>query len=139
MSMSNDLGRWMGAVSDIKKAEEYNKRPPLFKKLFASGSVEEEAMQIFMAKKKADDMRYQLKQIISLTRKDCKKLFAWDELLRTEGQIRKQRQKMIYDQQERRKEILNAIGILFLVCCIGGVIALFLGMMIDIYGHPRTW
>ena len=66
--MSNDLGRWMGAVSDIKKAEEYNKRPPLFKKLFASGSVEEEAMQIFMAKKKADDMRYQLKQIISLTR-----------------------------------------------------------------------
>ena len=51
-SMSNDLGRWMGAVSDIKKAEEYNKRPPLFKKLFASGSVEEEAMQIFMAKKK---------------------------------------------------------------------------------------
>ena len=65
-SMSNDLGRWMGAVSDIKKAEEYNKRPPLFKKLFASGSVEEEAMQIFMAKKKADDMRYQLKQIISI-------------------------------------------------------------------------
>ncbi len=134
-SMSNDLGRWMGAVSDIKKAEEYNKRPPLFKKLFASGSVEEEAMQIFMAKKKADDMRYQLKQIISLTRGPA----AWDELLRTEGQIRKQRQKMIYDQQERRKEILNAIGILFLVCCIGGVIALFLGMMIDIYGHPRTW
>ena len=61
-----------------------------------------------MAKKKADDMRYQLKQIISLTRGA-----AWDELLRTEGQIRKQRQKMIYDQQERRKEILNAIGILF--------------------------
>ena len=71
-SMSNDLGRWMGAVSDIKKAEEYNKRPPLFKKLFASGSVEEEAMQIFMAKKKADDMRYQLKQIISLTRGLCR-------------------------------------------------------------------
>ena len=30
-SMSSDLGRWMGAVSDIKKAEEYNKKPPLFK------------------------------------------------------------------------------------------------------------
>ena len=38
-SMSSDLGRWMGAVSDIKKAEEYNKKPPLFKKLFAAGSV----------------------------------------------------------------------------------------------------
>ena len=32
--MAGDLGRWMGAVSDIKKAEEYSKKPPLFKKLF---------------------------------------------------------------------------------------------------------
>jgi hypothetical protein len=31
-SMSGDLGRWMGAVSDIKKADEYAKNPPLFKK-----------------------------------------------------------------------------------------------------------
>ena len=58
----------MGAVSDIKKAEEYNKKPPLFKKLFNAGSVEEEAMEIFMAKKKAEDMRNELKQIISFTR-----------------------------------------------------------------------
>ena len=27
---------------DIKKADEYNKKPPLFKKLFNAGSVEEE-------------------------------------------------------------------------------------------------
>ena len=63
---NGDLSSWMGAVSDIKKSEEYNKKPPLFKKLFASGSVEEEALQIFMAKKKAEDMRNQLKQIITL-------------------------------------------------------------------------
>ena len=48
-SMAGDLSRWMGAVSDIKKAEEYNKKPPLFKKLFAAGSIEEEALNIFMA------------------------------------------------------------------------------------------
>ena len=38
--MAGDLGRWMGSVSDIDKAGEYAKNPPLFKKLFASGSVE---------------------------------------------------------------------------------------------------
>ena len=54
-SMAGDLGRWMNSVSDIKKAEELNKKPPIFKKLFNSGSVEEEALQIFMAKKKAED------------------------------------------------------------------------------------
>lgn len=98
-SMAGDMGRWMGAVSDIKKAEEYNKKPPLFKKLFAAGSVEEEAMEIFMAKKKADDMRDQLKQIISFTRGPS----AWEELLRTEADIRKKRQKMIYAQKERQQ------------------------------------
>ena len=50
--MAGDMGRWMSAVSDIKKAEEYNKKPPLFRKIFNAGSIEEEAMQVFMAKKK---------------------------------------------------------------------------------------
>ena len=40
-SMAGDLSRWMGAVSDIQKADQYNKKPPLFKKIFNSGSVEE--------------------------------------------------------------------------------------------------
>ena len=33
-SMAGDLGRWMNSVSDIRKAEELNKKPPIFKKLF---------------------------------------------------------------------------------------------------------
>ena len=117
-SMAGDLSRWMGAVSDIKKAEEYNKKPPLFKKLFNAGSVEEEAMQIFMAKKKAEDMRAELKQIISFTRGPS----AWEELLRTEADIRKKRQQAIYDQQERRKQILEWIAIGVLVLVVGGFI-----------------
>ena len=114
-SMAGDLGRWMNCISDLKKSEEMNKKPPLFKKIFNANSVEEEAMQIFMAKKKAEDMRNQLKQIITLTRG----MSAWDELLRTEGEIRKKRQKAIYDQQERRKRILEYIAIFFLIAIMG--------------------
>ena len=117
-SMAGDLSRWMGAVSDIKKAEEYTKKPPLFKKLFNAGSVEEEAMQHFMAKKKAEDMREQLKQIISFSRGPS----AWEELLRTEADIRKKRQKMIYDQEERRRKVLEICAITFLVLVIGAFI-----------------
>ena len=115
-AMSQDLSRWMGAVSDIKKAEEYNKKPPIFKKIFNAGSVEEEAMQIFMAKKKAEDMRNELKQLISFTRGPS----AWDELLKTEGDIRKKRQKAIYDQQERRRKILEIVMIIILILVVGG-------------------
>ena len=117
-SMAGDLSRWMGAVSDIKKAEEYNKKPPLFKKLFNAGSVEEEAMEIFMAKKKAEDMRAELKQIISFTRGPS----AWEELLRTEADIRKKRQQAIYDQKERQRKILEIIAIIGLVIVIGGFV-----------------
>tara|TARA_B100000925_G_scaffold112785_1_gene83430 strand:- start:661 stop:1176 length:516 start_codon:yes stop_codon:yes gene_type:complete len=115
-SMAGDLGRWMNSVSDIKKAEELNKKPPLFKKIFNAGSVEEEALNIFMAKKKAEDMREQLKQIISFSRGPS----AWEELLRTEADIRKKRQQMIYAQEERRRQILEVIGIIILVLIIGG-------------------
>ena len=84
--------------------------------MFQSGSVEEEAMQIFMAKKKAEDMRDELKQLISWTRGPS----AWEELLRTEADIRKKRQQAIYDQQERRRQIMEVIGVIVLILVIGG-------------------
>ena len=120
-TMAGDLSRWMGAVSDIKKAEELNKKPPIFKKLFNAGSVEEEAMQIFMAKKKAEDMREELKNIISFTRGPS----AWTELLKTEADIRKKRQEMIYAQEERRRQIIEwcAIGLL-VIAVVGFVVGI---------------
>ena len=99
-----------------------NKKPPLFKKLFQAGSVEEEAMQIFMAKKKAEDMRDQLRQIIVATRGPS----AWDELIKTEGDIRKKRQQMIYAQEERRRQLLEIIAVIGLVLVIGGTLVGFI-------------
>ena len=124
-TMAGDLSRWMGSVSDIKKAEEYNKKPPLFKKLFAAGSIEEEAMQIFMAKKKAEDMRNELKQIISFTRGPA----AWEELLKTEAGIRKKRQKLIYDQKERQKKVIEYILIGILVFIMASALFGFLFLL----------
>ena len=124
-NMAGTLGKWMGAVSDIKKAEELNKKPPLFKKLFAAGSVEEEAMQIFMAKKKAEDMREQLKQIIIYSRG----MNAWNELLRTEADVRKRRQATIYAQKERQKKLIDGILIFILIAILGGAVIGFIMLL----------
>ncbi len=124
-NMAGDLGRWMNCISDLKKAEEQNKKPPLFKKLFQAGSVEEEAMAIFMAKKKAEDMREQLKQIIIMSRG----LSAWDELIKTEADIRKKRQNMVYAQQELRQKWIEGIAVSLLVL----LIVEFLGFMGYLY------
>jgi len=117
-SMGADLGRWMGAMSDLKKADEYAKKPPLFKKIFNAGSVEEEAMAAFMAKKKAEDMRDELKKLISWTRGPS----AWDELLRMEAEIRKKRQQAIYDQQERQRKLFETIAIVLLIGLCAGIL-----------------
>ena len=130
-SMGSDLGRWMGAVSDLKKAEEYNKKPPLFKKLFAAGSIEEEAMQIFMAKKKAEDMREQLRDIISVTRGPS----AWKELVATEASIRKKRQQAIYDQEERQKFWIEMASIGAAVVGVVAVAAWLLWVYLENTGH----
>ena len=71
-----------------------------------------------MAKKKAEDMRNQLKQIITLTRG----MSAWEELLRTEGEIRKKRQKLIYDQKERQRKLIEGILIAFLILLVGSAV-----------------
>ena len=120
--MAGDLSRWMGAVSDIKKAEELNQKPPLFKKLFAAGSVEEEALQTLMAKKKTEDMRDQLKNIIMFSRGHG----AWEELLRTEADIRKKRQKAIYDREEQIRKIKEWVAIGFLITVLTGFAFLML-------------
>jgi len=101
----------MSAMSDLSEAEKQAKNPPIFKKLVFSGSVEQEAMQIFAAKKKAEDMRYELKQFIGLSMGSSK----WDELVRMEGQIRKDRQETIYKQAQRRRAFLEVVGVILLV------------------------
>ena len=50
-SMYSDIGRWMGACSDVNHSVKMAANPPVFKKLFAGSSVEQEAMDAFAAKK----------------------------------------------------------------------------------------
>ena len=102
-NMSGDLSRWMGAISDIKHAEKQTQNPSLFKKLFNGSSVEQEAMDAFAAKKKAEAMEEELRNFINLSYGPN----AWQELLRMQVQIRKRRQETIYKQQEERRKLFE--------------------------------
>lgn len=134
-SMYGDMGRWMGAVADIDQAEKMNKKPPLFKKIFAGSTIEQEAMDIFAAKKKAEAMEQELKNFVNMVHGPN----SWNEIIALQAQIRKDRKKAIYDQQQRQQEILNAVGIVLLVSLAGVVIFFGLSIVVDTFGHPRTW
>jgi len=127
-SMASDLSRWMGALSDLDQAEKEAKNPPIFKKLFAGQSVEQEAITAFANKKKAQQQRYELQQWISLTMGKSK----WDELVRMEGQIRKRRQETLYRQRERRRKFVEIVA---WIVCISAGIAVLTGFVLLLKSH----
>ena len=114
--MSGDIGRWMGAVSDVDNAEKQAKNPGIFDKVFGSGSIETVALQAYSAKKKLEEQRYELKMFLNMTHGPQ----AYDELLQMEGQIRKDRQKQVYAQQKLRQQIGDGIAVVILVLLVFG-------------------
>ena len=128
--MAGDIGRWMSCLSDIEQAEKEAKNPPIFKKLFSGASAEQEALQIFIANKKAKEQREQLRNYIGYTMGRS----AWDELVRMEGRIRKERQETLYLQRERRKKFIEITAITIFCFIVFGLILGFI-LLLKSQGH----
>jgi len=126
-SMYGDIGRWMGAVSDVNQSVKMANNPPVFKKLFAGSSVEQEAMDAFAAKKKAEAMEEELRNWINLTHGPN----AWQDLLKMQVKIRKQRQETLYKQAELRRNLLQVVGIILLAIVFVGSIVGTLWMLVQ--------
>ena len=134
--MSGDIGRWMGAVSDVDNAEKQAKNPGVFSKVFGAGSIETMALQAYTAKKKLEEQRYELKMFLNMTQGPG----AYDELLQMEGQIRKQRQETIYKQQQIRRQVGEGIGWVFLILVIGGFLLVLASIFSSkAYGEDYTY
>ena len=96
-SMGKDIMRWMGAINDIKGAHEKEKKR---KSRFAS--VEEEALESWIIKKRAEEMEDELRQFITIQYGPS----AWQQLIKMQADIRKQRQE---EEEERQRRIRQNI------------------------------
>jgi hypothetical protein len=117
------LSKWAGAVSDIDKAVELTKNPSPFRK-FSGKSVQAQAMEAFLAKRKATQMRDELRQLIQYSTGHK----GWEDFLRIENEIKKQRQKEVYaaiEKKRKEQEWLLATLVAFLgVAVLAGIIVL---------------
>lgn len=115
--MSGQLSQWAGAMSDLNRVEQKAKNPPWWKAI--GGSVEQEAIQAFSAASKAREMREELRSHISFAYGPS----AWDELVRTEARIRKQKQAQEYRQAEIKEAIITwIVGTVILVVGLGALL-----------------
>ena len=109
-SMAGDLGRWMNAINAVKT--EHSKA-----KGRRFGSVEEEALETFAAKKKAEQMENELRNFIV----GQYGMNAWQDIIRIQADLRKkQKEEAIRLAKERDELIYN----MFML----GIIVLFLAL-----------
>lgn len=123
------LAQWYGAVSDLNEAERQAKNPPLFKKLVSSKSVEQEAMELFAHKKKVQAQERDLREMLLYSYGKE----GYSEMMAMRKQIRADREKAVYAQARRRKELfwntVTIVVILALVTGFGGLLYMALGAM----------
>jgi hypothetical protein len=117
-SMGTQLGQWSKAISDLNYSHEKAQKPPWWKKL--GGGVEANAMEVWMQKKKADEMREELRSHISLFYGPS----AWDEIVKIEAQMRKEQKEAIYAKEEMKQKIMEwVVGII--ATLVGGAVVIF--------------
>jgi hypothetical protein len=127
--MAGQLGIWFGAVSDVKSAEEEAKDPPLFRKLISRGSVEQEALQALVARKKIEQQERELRELI---------VWRWGTeeytaMMRDRARIKDTRAKAIQNQRRKmRKFIANVLTIGAIVGLIGIIVAFIIGILMNL-------
>lgn len=109
-----DVAKAWTAIEDVKG--HHNKQKNSIKNKVLS--VEEEAMETFIAKKKAEDLEDQLRQIIIYSRG----MNAWQELLRMRAEIKRKRSEEERAAKRRQQEMMEQLLVAFLLVCLAAVI-----------------
>jgi hypothetical protein len=130
----SQLSTWAGAIADLDKSDELikKKKNSLFRSLVPSNgkSIQAQAMEAFAAKQTAVKQRNELRQLIQYTVGKN----GWDEFMRMEASIRKERQEALYAEIERRekvKDLFIGLGVGLLAI---GTMGLAIWLMVLING-----
>jgi hypothetical protein len=101
--VAQKLGHWYGLVSDIKEAEKESENPPLFKKLFDGESVEQQALNSVIAKKKIEEQEKHVRELITW----AYGVETYKEMMQMRRDIRAKREQVIYKQRRRQRRMLD--------------------------------
>ena len=112
------MGKWYTSVSDFRKGQQMQKNPPIFRKLLASGSVEEEALNLLIHEKKIMEMEKELQNMLNMRFG----FGTWDELKEMQRKIRAKREREVYKQAEAKQAMINGVAIVGLLIVGSGML-----------------
>ena len=110
-AVAQKLGSWYSYAADIKQAEKEAESPGVFKKLFDGNTVEQQALNSVIAKKKLEEQEKQIRELIVW----AYGVETYQEMIMLRRKIRAQREEAIYKQRKRKRIILDSVIIMFAV------------------------
>ena len=116
--VAQKLGSWYSYAADIKQAEKEAESPGLFKKLFDGNTVEQQALNSVIAKKKLEEQEKQIRELIVW----AYGVETYQEMIMLRRKIKAQREEAIYKQRKRRRFLLDSVFVFVGVLVSGGII-----------------
>ena len=116
--VAQHLGRWYGYAADIKEAEKESQKPPLFRKLLDKGSVEQEALNAIIVKKKLEEQEKQIRDLIVIRYG----IDTFREMIQMRKTIKANREKAVYAQRRRQRQVRDGFVITIGLMVCGGII-----------------
>jgi c-di-GMP-binding flagellar brake protein YcgR len=116
--VAKKLGQWYTFVSDLKEAEKEIENPPLFKKMFDGNSVEEQALNAVIAKKKIEEQERQIRELITW----AYGTETYAEMIQMRRDIKAKREQLIYKQRRRQRRMLDVSAVIMGLMVSGGVV-----------------
>tara|TARA_R100000329_G_scaffold122958_1_gene101521 strand:- start:928 stop:1395 length:468 start_codon:yes stop_codon:yes gene_type:complete len=110
-AVAQKLGAWYTYASDIKQAEKEAESPGVFKKLFDGQSIEQQALNATIAKKKLQEQEKNIRELIVW----AYGVETYQEMIMLRRKIKAQREEAIYKQRKRKRLILDSVIIMFAI------------------------
>ena len=125
--VAQKLGQWFTIVSDIKHIEEESENPPLFKRVFDGASVEEQALNAVIAKKKVEEQEKQIRELITW----AYGTETYKEMIQMRRDIKAKREKIIYRRRKKKQRMLDVSficsGLIVCTLIIWGTVSIIQG------------
>jgi hypothetical protein len=127
--VAQKLGQWYSFAADIKEAEREAESPGVFKKLFEGDTVEQQALNSVIAKKKLEEQEKQIRELIVW----AYGVETYQEMIMLRRKIKAEREQVIYKQRRRQRILMDSLLITLATAFAGGIIY---GTIAIIQGAP---
>jgi len=117
-SVAQKLGAWYTFAADIKEAEKEAESPGVFKKLFDGQTVEQQALNSVIAKKKLEEQEKQIRELIVW----AYGTETYQEMIMLRREIKARREKAIYKQRRKQRLIMDTTLVVIAALVCGAII-----------------